>query len=93
MLEETVLPEQTFTDVSLPNICEYLERLTKIYDPNKRGLKFRLNRELQQELKKHPKLVSFKGTNLMNIVNRLCWLHSLSYSVEDDTITFKKDKI
>lgn len=89
-LEKTTLREQTFTEVQLSDACDYLDQLTKDYDPAKQGLKFRLNPELQKEIKKKPKLVSFTGTNLLNIVNRLCFLYSLSYSIENDTITFKK---
>jgi hypothetical protein len=89
-LEDTVLREFTFTEVDLFDICPGLEAITKLNDPSKKGLKFRMALDLQKELKKKPKLVSFKGINLMNMVNRLCLLYSITYSIENDTITFKR---
>jgi hypothetical protein len=91
LIYRTSFPEQHFNNVELSDLCAYLTDLTKRQDPENRGIKFILNKELQKEKSQEAShTLTFNTTNLLYSLNKICYVLSLSYSIEGDTVTFRK---
>ena len=93
LIQDIIIPELNFTEnVELADVCSFLETKTADLDPKEKGIKFKMSPEIQDLIRRgrdYTINAKFRNAHVVTILNTLCYIRSLDYSVEDDTVTFK----